>query len=287
MRLTIVGGGIMGSGIAHAAAVAGFDTVLNDLSNERLDQALRSITGLLDGGIERGKLRSEDKPAILARLELEQDLTAAVDGADLVIEAVPEDIALKRKIFDRLDEITSPSAVLATNTSSLSITEIATATNDPSRVIGMHFFNPVAKMKLIEIVRGAETSEQAFWIAAEVAHKMGKETVDIRESPGFVTSRINALIGNEAFHMLEAGVASAEDIDKAVRLGLNHPMGPFEMIDMVGLDTRLGVLNYLHERLGETYRPSPLLVRFVQEGRLGRKVGRGVYDYREEKASKK
>ncbi len=142
-------------------------------------------------------------------------------------------------------------------------------------------------MKLVEIVRGVETAEKTFKIVEDVAHKMGKQTVDIRESPGFVTSRINALIGNEAFHMLEAGVASPEDIDKAVKLGLNHPMGPFEMIDLVGLDTRLGVLNYLHERLGETYCPSPLLVRYVEEGRLGRKVGRGVYDYRKEKARKK
>jgi len=287
MKVTVVGGGIMGSGIAYASAVAGCDTVLNDLSNDLLDQALRSITRLLDGGIERGKLEPEDKSAILTRLVLEQDLAAAVEGADLVIEAVPEDMVLKRKIFNRLDGCTSSSTVLASNTSSLSITEIATATGDPSRVIGMHFFNPVAKMKLVEIVRGAETSEKTFQMAEEISRRMGKETVDIHESPGFVTSRINALIGNEAFHMLEAGVASAEDIDKAVKLGLNHPMGPFEMIDLVGLDTRLGVLQYLHEKLGETYRPSPLLVRYVEEGRLGRKVGRGVYDYREEKASKK
>ena len=287
MRITIVGGGIMGSGIAYVAAVAGFDTVLNDLSTDHLDQSLRSIRGLLDSGIERGKLRPEDKTATLARLTLEQDLTAAVEEAELVIEAVPEDMTLKRKIFGRLDKTAPSNAVLATNTSSLSISEIASATSDPSRVIGMHFFNPVAKMKLVEIVRGSETAERVFQTVAEVAHKMGKETVDIRESPGFVTSRINALIGNEAFRMLEAGVASAEDIDKAIKLGLNHPMGPFEMIDLVGLDTRLGVLSYLHERLGEAYRPSPLLVRYVEEGRLGRKVGRGVYNYGEEKARKK
>lgn len=287
MKIAIVGGGLMGSGIAYAAVVAGFDTVLNDLSTEQLDGALRSITNLLDGGIERGKLRPEDKSAILARLQLEQDLTAAVEGAELVIEAVPEDMALKRRIFGRLDASTPPASVLATNTSSLSITDIAAATHDPARVIGMHFFNPVAKMKLVEIVRGAETADRTFQVVQGVAHSMGKETVDIRESPGFVTSRINALIGNEAFRMLEAGVASAEDIDKAIKLGLNHPMGPFEMIDLVGLDTRLGVLKYLHERLGETYRPSPLLVRYVEEGRLGRKAGRGVYDYHEERTSKK
>jgi len=286
MRITVVGSGTMGSGIAHASLVAGFETILNDLSTECLEGALRTVTGLLDAGVERGKLRPEERTRALARLKLEQELAAAVEGAGLVIEAVPEDITLKRKIFGRLDQSTSASTVLATNTSSLSITEIAAATSDPSRVIGMHFFNPVPKMKLVEIVRGLETAEQTFKTAEEIAHKMGKETVDIRESPGFVTSRINALIGNEAFHMLETGVASAQDIDKAVKLGLNHPMGPFEMVDMVGLDTRLGVLSYLHERLGEKYRPSPLLVRYVQEGRLGRKVGRGVYDYHEKKAPK-
>jgi 3-hydroxybutyryl-CoA dehydrogenase len=283
MIVTVVGTGTMGSGIAYASVVAGFDTVVNDISTEFLDRALRNITGFLDTGIERGKLEVEEKKAALGRLKLEQDLTTAVEGAGLVIEAVPEDIALKCKIFGRLDKSTAPDTVLATNSSSLSITEIAAATNEPSRVIGMHFFNPVPKMKLVEIVRGLETGEKAFKTVEDVAHKMGKETVDIRESPGFVTSRINALIGNEAFYMLEEGVASAEDIDKALKLGLNHPMGPFEMVDLVGLDVRLGVLTYLHERLGEKYRPAPLLVRYVKAGRLGRKVGRGVYEYGEAK----
>ncbi len=286
MIVTIVGTGAMGSGIAYAAAIAGFDTVINDISNEFLDRALRTITGFLDAGVERGKIQAEDKKAALGRLKLEQDLTAAVEGAGLVIEAVPEDIALKCKIFGRLDKSTSAETVLATNSSSLSITEIAAATNDPSRVVGMHFFNPVPKMKLVEIVRGLETGEKAFKVVEDVAHKMGKETVDIRESPGFVTSRVNALIGNEAFYMLEEGVASAEDIDKALKLGLNHPMGPFEMVDLVGLDVRLGVLSYLHERLGEKYRPAPLLVQYVKAGRLGRKVGRGVYEYGDAKAPK-
>ena len=286
MIVTIVGTGAMGSGIAYASAIAGFDTVINDISNEFLDRALRTITGFLDAGVERGKIQAEDKKAALGRLKLEQDLTAAVEGAGLVIEAVPEDIALKCKIFGRLDKSTSSETVLATNSSSLSITEIAAATNDPSRVVGMHFFNPVPKMKLVEIVRGLETGEKAFRVVEDVAHKMGKETVDIRESPGFVTSRVNALIGNEAFYMLEEGVASAEDIDKALKLGLNHPMGPFEMVDLVGLDVRLDVLSYLHERLGEKYRPAPLLVQYVKAGRLGRKVGRGVYEYGDAKPTK-
>ncbi len=286
MRITVIGTGTMGSGIAYVSAIAGFDTVIHDISTKLLDQALAVITGYLEAGVERGKIEPEAKEQALARLRLEQDLAGAVDGAGLVIEAVPEDIKLKCKIFGRLDKITPPTAVLATNTSSLSVTEVAAATSSPSRVIGMHFFNPVPKMKLVEIVRGLETSEDTFQVVEEVAQKMGKETVDIRESPGFVTSRINALIGNEAFYMLQEGVASARDIDKALKLGLNHPMGPFEMVDLVGLDVRLGVLEYLHERLGEKYRPCPLLVQHVRAGRLGRKVGHGVYDYGEEKPEK-
>jgi len=281
MRITVIGTGTMGSGIAYVSVVAGFDTVISDISTKFLDEALAVITGYLEAGVERGKIEPEAKEQALARLRLEQDLAGAVDGAGLVIEAVPEDINLKCKIFGRLDKIIPPTAVLATNTSSLSVTEIAAATSSPSRVIGMHFFNPVPKMKLVEIVRGLETREETFKVVEEVAQKMGKETVDIRESPGFVTSRINALIGNEAFYMLQEGVASARDIDKALKLGLNHPMGPFEMVDLVGLDVRLGVLEYLHQRLGEKYRPCPLMVQYVKAGRLGRKVGHGVYDYRD------
>lgn len=281
MRITVIGTGTMGSGIAYVSVVAGFDTVISDISTKFLDEALAVITGYLEAGVERGKIEPEAKEQALARLRLEQDLAGAVDGAGLVIEAVPEDINLKCKIFGRLDKIIPPTAVLATNTSSLSVTEIAAATSSPSRVIGMHFFNPVPKMKLVEIVRGLETREETFKVVEEVAQKMGKETVDIRESPGFVTSRINALIGNEAFYMLQEGVASARDIDKALKLGLNHPMGPFEMVDLVGLDVRLGVLEYLHQRLGEKYRPCPLMVQYVKAGRIGRKVGHGVYDYRD------
>jgi 3-hydroxybutyryl-CoA dehydrogenase len=202
-----------------------------------------------------------------------------VVASDLVIEAVPERIEIKIETFARLDNVTPQKTILASNTSALSITEMASATKRPQKFIGMHFFNPVHKMKLVELIRGLETDDETFAAAEAVSRKMGKETVEVKESPGFVTSRINALIGNEAFYMLQEGIASAADIDKALKLGLNHPMGPFEMIDLVGLDTRLSILNFLHRTLGEKYRPCPLLVKYVKAGRLGKKVGKGVYEY--------
>ena len=279
MKITVVGAGLMGRGIAYASAFGGYDTTLNDVSGAVLEEANKAIHKVLDTGLQRGKLDEKARAETLTRLELREDFETSVKDAKLVIEAVPERIELKCDIFNKLDSLTSPETALATNTSSLSVTEIAAATNRPDRVIGMHFFNPVPKMKLVEIIRGLDTSDATFELVETVAQKMGKETVDVRESPGFVTSRVNAVIGNEAFYMLQEGVASAHDIDKALKLGLNHPMGPFEMVDLVGLDTRLGVLDYLHERLGEKYRPCPLLVQYVKAGRLGRKVGRGVYDY--------
>jgi 3-hydroxybutyryl-CoA dehydrogenase len=197
----------------------------------------------------------------------------------MVIEAVPERIDLKLDVFGRLDRACPKHTILASNTSALSITEMAGATQRPQQFIGMHFFNPVHKMKLVEIVRGLETNEETFKAAESVSQRMGKETVEVKESPGFVTSRVNALIGNEAFYMLQEGVASARDIDKALKLGLNHPMGPFEMVDLVGLDTRLSILTFLHQSLGEKYRPCPLMVKYVKAGRLGKKTGKGVYEY--------
>jgi 3-hydroxybutyryl-CoA dehydrogenase len=228
----------------------------------------------------RGKVTPEQAKEALRRLEPEQELGGATDAADFVIEAVPEDIALKMRVFQRLDERCAEHVVLATNTSALSVTEIAAAARRPQRVVGMHFFNPVPKMKLVEVVRALETSPATVDTTVELAHRLGKETVVVKESPGFLTSRMNALIGNEAFLMLQEGIASAEDIDKAMKLGLNHPMGPLELVDLVGLDTRLAVLDFLHRSLGEKYKPAPLLVQHVKAGRLGRKVGRGVYDYR-------
>lgn len=274
----------MGNGIAHSLATGGFDVVLIDPVAGAYDRALSIIDTNLAAGVSRGKLSKEDAAAARARISASVDVADAA-RAQLVIEAVPEELALKHELFKRLDEVCGPATVLATNTSALSITEIAAATREPSRVVGMHYFNPAHIMKLVEVVRGLETSDETVQAAINVARRCGKPTVIVNEAPGFATSRINAMIGNEAFYMLMEGVASARDIDTALKLGLNHPMGPFEMIDLVGLDTRLRVLEYLHATLGEKFRPCPLLVKYVKAGRLGRKVGRGVYDYPDERAA--
>jgi len=277
--IAVIGAGIMGRGIAQVAALGGYRTILEDLLPDVLRKAESEIRIQLDKAIEVGKVLPEDANAALARLEYAGSVEAAARQADLVIEAVSEQIESKIEIFTLLDKVCRPETILASNTSSLSITEIAGVTRRPNKCIGMHFFNPVPKMKLLEIVRSLETDEDTVASAAEVGKRMGKEVVVIREAPGFITTRINAMIGNEAFYMLQEGVASAADIDKAVKLGLNHPMGPFEMVDLVGLDTRLHILEYLHQALGDKYRPAPLLVQYVKAGRLGRKSGRGVYDY--------
>jgi len=277
--IVVIGAGIMGRGIAHISAAAGFNTVLNDVSGELLQKAKNRIKQDLQKGIELGKVTPDAMNAALDKLSLDTNIERVSDKADLVTEAVPEKIELKLEIFARLDRACPPHAVLASNTSGLSITEMAGATKRPHKFIGMHFFNPVHKMKLVEIIRGLETSDATFRIAESVSQKMGKESVEVKESPGFVTSRINALIGNEAFYMLQEGIASARDIDKALKLGLNRPMGPFEMVDLVGLDTRLSILKFLHQTLGEKYRPCPLLVKYVKAGRLGKKAGKGVYEY--------
>jgi 3-hydroxybutyryl-CoA dehydrogenase len=278
-RIAVLGAGLMGRGIAHAAAVAGFETTLVDVSSPALESALAQIGKDLDEGVARGKLTALAAAAARERVRTSIDLEGAARSADFVVEAVPEDILLKLDTFARLDAVCRDEVVLATNTSALSVTEIASAVKRPARVVGMHFFNPVPRMKLVEVVRALETGEEAIATTEGVARRMGKETVLVRDSAGFVTSRVNALIGNEAFLMLESGLASARDIDKALKLGLNHPMGPFELVDLVGLDTRLAVLEFLQKSLGERYRPAPLLVQHVKAGRLGRKVGRGVFDY--------
>lgn len=277
--IAVLGAGTMGHGIAHAALVGGFDTRLYDISRDQLAKAERAIEAILARSVDQGRLSAEDARGALARLRLVDQLAEAVEGADLAIEAVPERIEVKLALFADLDRLLSSEAIIASNTSALSITELAAAVTNPKRVAGMHFFNPVHKMKLVEIVSALETAPETLATIEHVAQRMGKETVRVRESPGFVTSRINALIGNEAFYLLQEGVASARDIDKALKLGLNHPMGPFELVDLVGLDTRLSVLEFLHRTLGEKYRPCPLLVQYVKAGRLGRKVGRGVYEY--------
>ncbi|HEX9760182.1 MAG TPA: 3-hydroxyacyl-CoA dehydrogenase NAD-binding domain-containing protein [Candidatus Acidoferrales bacterium] len=285
--VAVIGAGTMGRGIAYAALVGGFRTILQDVSERALEQGVAYIHKSLDEGVERGKVAAEVGKAARGLLSTSPSVEEAGRAADLIIEAVPEDIRLKIELFTLLDRAAPPHAILASNTSSLSVTEMAAVTSRAPRVAGMHFFNPVPKMRLIELIRATETSDETLDACREVGRRMGKEVVTVRESPGFVTSRINALIGNEAFYMLEAGVASARDIDTALKLGLNHPMGPFEMVDLVGLDVRLSILEYLHGTLGEKFRPCPLMIQYVKDGRLGRKAGRGVYDYPGAGASKK
>jgi 3-hydroxybutyryl-CoA dehydrogenase len=279
--IAVIGAGIMGRGIAHMAALGGYRTILEDLVPAALRKAESEIKTNLDKAVELNKVSSADANATLSRLEYAGNVDEAAREADLVIEAVPEEMESKIEIFTLLDKICRPGTILASNTSSLSITEIASVTFRPSKCVGMHFFNPVHKMKLIEVVRAVETDDETIAAVSAVGRRMAKEVVVIKESPGFITSRINVMIGNEAFYMLQEGIASAADIDKALKLGLNHPMGPFELVDLVGLDTRLHILEYLHRTLGEKYRPAPLLAQYVKEGRLGRKSGRGVYEYSE------
>ncbi len=284
--IAVIGAGIMGRGIAHAAALGGYRIILEDLLPGALRKAETEIRANLDKAVELGKVASHDADAAFRRLEYASSVEEAAREADLVIEAVPEEMESKIEIFTLLDKICRPTTMLASNTSSLSVTEIASVTYRAKKCVGMHFFNPVHKMKLLEVVRALETDDESLATAVEVGTRMGKEVVVIKESPGFITSRINAMIGNEAFYMLQEGIASAADIDKALKLGLNHPMGPFELVDLVGLDTRLSVLEYLHKSLGDKYRPAPLLVQYVKAGRLGRKSGRGVYEYPDAPASK-
>ena len=282
--IAVIGAGIMGRGIAHASALGGYRTILEDLLPNALRRAESEIRTNLDKAVELGKVSAADADTAFARLEFAGSIDTAAREAELVIEAVPEELESKIEIFTLLDKICRPGTVLAANTSSLSLTEIAAVTYRAPKIVGMHFFNPVHKMKLIEVVRALETDDDTLATAVEVGRRMGKEVVVIKESPGFITSRINAMIGNEAFYMLQEGIASAADIDKALKLGLNHPMGPFELVDLVGLDTRLHILEYLHNTLGEKFRPAPLLRAYVEAGRLGRKTGQGVFDYRDQTA---
>jgi 3-hydroxybutyryl-CoA dehydrogenase len=283
----VIGAGTMGRGIAYAAALGGYRTVLEDVQPDMLAKGLAWIRQAFEEGVQRGKVTAEDRDAALGRIETASSVEDVCRGADFLIEAVPEEMELKLELFTLFDKFAKPNAILASNTSSLSIGEMAEMTYRPELCVGMHFFNPVPKMRLIEIVRAPKTSDETIALCREAGRRMGKEVVVVKESPGFLTTRVNALIGNEAFAMLEAGIASAEDIDKALKLGLNHPMGPFELVDLVGLDIRLGILEYLHSTLGEKYRPNALLRKLVEEGRLGRKSGRGIYDYPERSEPKK
>ena len=277
--VAVLGAGIMGRGIAYVAALGGYTTLLQDTNREQLEKGLNDLGAVLEKGVAMGKVAEADALSARKRVRGVTSLEEAAQHADLIIEAVPEQIELKIEIFAQLDKFAPKHAILASNTSSLSITEMAAATQRAPQVVGLHFFNPVHRMKLLEIVRALETSDLTLQACREVGVRMGKDCVVVRESPGFVTSRINAMIGNEAFYMLQEGVASAADIDKALKLRLNHPMGPFELVDLVGLDTRLSILRFLHRTLGDKFRPCPLMEQYVAAGRLGRKSGRGVYDY--------
>ena len=277
--LAVLGAGIMGHGIAHAAMAAGYPTRLYDVSTAQLAKASAEIDAIVGKGVELGKLATAEAAAVRSRLTTTTSIAEAVHDVGLVIEAAPEKMDLKLALLAEAEAAAPPAAVIASNTSALSITEMAAVLDRPGRMGGMHFFNPVHKMKLVEIVRALETTDETVAAMQQVAAAMGKEAVLIKESPGFITSRINAMIGNEAFYMLQEGVASARDIDKALKLGLNHPMGPFELVDLVGLDTRLSILQHLHRTLGDKFRPCPLLEQHVKAGRLGRKAGKGVYDY--------
>jgi 3-hydroxybutyryl-CoA dehydrogenase len=285
--IAVIGAGTMGRGIAYAAAYGGYQTVLEDISRSMLEQAVAWIRQSFDEGVARGKVEANVRDRALSLISTASKVEDAIRDADLIIEAVPEELEMKLELFTIFDKFAKTGAIFASNTSSLSITDFTDVTVSRDRCVGMHFFNPVPKMKLIELVRTSHTSDATIARCREVAGRMGKEVVIVNEAPGFITTRINALIGNEAFNMLEAGIASPEDIDKALKLGLNHPMGPFELVDLVGLDVRLNILDYLHRTLGEKYRPNSLLRQYVQEGRLGRKAGRGVYDYSQPRATEK
>jgi 3-hydroxybutyryl-CoA dehydrogenase len=285
--IAVIGAGTMGRGIAYAAAYGGYQTVLEDISRSMLEQAVSWIRQSFEERVARGKVEAGARDKALSLINTANNVEDAIRDAELIIEAVPEELEMKLELFTIFDKFAKTGTIFASNTSSLSITDFTDVTVSRDRCVGMHFFNPVPKMKLIELVRTPHTSDETVNTCREVAGRMGKEVVIVSEAPGFITTRVNALIGNEAFNMLEAGIASAEDIDKALKLGLNHPMGPFELVDLVGLDVGLNILEYLHRTLGEKYRPNALLRQYVQEGRLGRKTGRGVYKYAQQKATEK
>jgi 3-hydroxybutyryl-CoA dehydrogenase len=276
---TVLGAGTMGHGIAQALAMCGVETRLFDLDADALERGLAAVRKNLDKGVEKGKVTEAQRAETLERLSGATDLGQAIAGADVVVEAVPEKLELKRGIFSELDAALGADVLLATNTSSLPISDIAEACAEPSRVVGMHFFNPVHIMKLVEVVRARQTSEEAARCAIELARRMGKEPIDVQDSPGFASSRLGLVIGLEAMRMLEAGVASAEDIDKAMTLGYGFPMGPLRLTDLVGLDVRLAIAEHLAREIGPGFEPPAILREKVERGELGKKSGRGFYDW--------
>ncbi len=281
-RVLVVGAGTMGHGIAHVSALAGFEVFLHDVSESFIRRGLDAIRVNLEQGIAKGKVTPEQRDAALTLLHPAPSLEDAAREADMAVEAVPESLELKREVFRRLGSCAPSNAILATNTSALPVGAIAEAAPDPSRVVGMHFFNPVHLMPLVEVVRAAKTDEAVVARAVDAGRRMGKEPIVVRDSPGFATSRLGVLIGLEAIRMLEQRVASAEDIDKAMTLGYRHPMGPLRLTDIVGLDVRLAIAEHLHEALGsDAFAPPATLRRMVSEGKLGKKSGQGFYRWDE------
>jgi 3-hydroxybutyryl-CoA dehydrogenase len=276
--VAVIGAGTMGHGIAQVCAMAGYDVALHDPQPGAVEKALGKVRENLDKGVERGKLTADAATAALGRFRSAATIADAAAGAWLVIEAAPEQMEIKERIFREVAGAAPEGAILATNTSSLSVTRIAAATDRPGRVIGLHFFNPVHIMKLLEVVRGEETARETVDASLEFARRIGKEPIVVTDTPGFASSRLGVVLGLEAMRMVEQGVASPQDIDRAMELGYNHPMGPLKLTDVVGLDVRLGIAEYLHGELGgEQYRPPELLRRMVAEGKLGKKSGEGFY----------
>jgi 3-hydroxybutyryl-CoA dehydrogenase len=279
-NIVVIGGGTMGNGIAHTAAASGFDVTLVDVSESILQRAVSTINANLQRGVDKGKMTAEERDAIVGRIRPTTDMEAIAD-ADIVIEAIIEQLQAKTDLFARLDQVTRPECILASNTSSISITKIAAATQRPDKVIGMHFMNPVPVMTLVEVIRGIATSDETWQKVEDLSKRMGKTAIEVNDYPGFISNRVLMPMINEAIFSLYEGVATREAIDGVMKLGMNHPMGPLTLADFIGLDVCLAILRVLEQGFGDPkYRPCPLLVKMVDAGWLGRKSGRGFYEYK-------
>ncbi|TCS83763.1 3-hydroxybutyryl-CoA dehydrogenase [Tepidibacillus fermentans] len=278
-KIMVIGAGQMGSGIAQVAAQAGFQVIMQDIKDEHLSRGFKGIEKNLARYVEKGRISEEEKEQILARIQLTTELTLASE-ADFIIEAVTENMEIKTQIFQELDRIAKPEVILASNTSSLPITEIAAVTSRPGQVIGMHFMNPVSVMPLVEVIRGLATTDEVYQSVENLAKTLKKTPVEVNDFPGFISNRVLLPMINEAIYTVYEGVATPEAVDKVMKLGMNHPMGPLELADFIGLDTCLSIMEILHDGLGDSkYRPCPLLRKYVKAGWLGRKTGRGFYVY--------